>query len=313
MANYKTGDIIRLTRKAVGMSQEELCDGICSVETLSRIENGKHKIKRETYQRLMARMERVSQRNYAVCSGKDMSLLEERRDFETAMRKFDYKLAEKHLLKLKSKIADDAVNQQYLEKSEALVAYYNERIDIEELIDLLEQSIQLTLPDYEKYLDKIYPYTEQEVLNLMSLANAYRRLDKREKTIEMYQALLASLREGYMMESERVTLEIVLMRNMALILGELDRYNESTELLWQALKLSKENGYGHMLPTVLAQIGWNIMQQVKRGEIATCEVERAKVYTRQAYYIAVARDEYKEKVSIKDYYEKIFGEKIKVS
>ena len=39
MANYKAGDVIRLTRNAVGMTQEELSDGICSVETLSRIEN----------------------------------------------------------------------------------------------------------------------------------------------------------------------------------------------------------------------------------------------------------------------------------
>ena len=47
MANYKAGDVIRLTRNAVGMTQEELSDGICSVETLSRIENNRHKIKRE--------------------------------------------------------------------------------------------------------------------------------------------------------------------------------------------------------------------------------------------------------------------------
>ena len=33
MANYKAGDVIRLTRNAVGMTREELSDGICSVET----------------------------------------------------------------------------------------------------------------------------------------------------------------------------------------------------------------------------------------------------------------------------------------
>ena len=43
MANYRAGDVIRLTRQAVGMTQEMLCENICSVETLSRIENGKHK------------------------------------------------------------------------------------------------------------------------------------------------------------------------------------------------------------------------------------------------------------------------------
>lgn len=45
MANYRANDVIRLTRKAVGLSQEAISEGICSVETFSRIERGKTKIK----------------------------------------------------------------------------------------------------------------------------------------------------------------------------------------------------------------------------------------------------------------------------
>lgn len=78
MANYRAGDVIRLTRQAVGMTQEMLCENICSVETLSRIENGKHKVKRDTYRRLMERMERIPEKNYAICTGKYMELLEEK-------------------------------------------------------------------------------------------------------------------------------------------------------------------------------------------------------------------------------------------
>ena len=53
MANYRMGDVIRLSRMARKMTQEELSEGICSAETLSRIENGRTKIKREIYQQLM--------------------------------------------------------------------------------------------------------------------------------------------------------------------------------------------------------------------------------------------------------------------
>ena len=49
MANYRANDVIRLTRKAVGLSQEAISEGICSVETFSRIERGKTKIKGDTY------------------------------------------------------------------------------------------------------------------------------------------------------------------------------------------------------------------------------------------------------------------------
>lgn len=79
MANYRAGDVIRLTRQAVGMTQEMLCENICSVETLSRIENGKHKVKRDTYRRLMERMERIPEKKlcdlywkiYGIVGGKN--------------------------------------------------------------------------------------------------------------------------------------------------------------------------------------------------------------------------------------------------
>lgn len=40
MAVFQLGPIIRNRRNVLGLSQEDLADGICSVPTLSRIENG---------------------------------------------------------------------------------------------------------------------------------------------------------------------------------------------------------------------------------------------------------------------------------
>ena len=58
MPNYKVGDMIKLTRLSLHMSQEDLSEDICSVQTLSRIENGKNSVKSETYQKLMEKMRR---------------------------------------------------------------------------------------------------------------------------------------------------------------------------------------------------------------------------------------------------------------
>ena len=62
MGNYNVGDMIRLSRIAKKMTQEELSEGVCSVETLSRIENGKHKVKSDTYG------ENVSDHRKKLCS-----------------------------------------------------------------------------------------------------------------------------------------------------------------------------------------------------------------------------------------------------
>ncbi len=37
----------------------------------------------------------------------------------------------------------------------------------------MQEAVRLTLPDYEECLKKDFPFTEQEIMNLMSLANAY--------------------------------------------------------------------------------------------------------------------------------------------
>ena len=41
MSNYRAGDVIRMTREYIGISREELSDGICSPQTLYRLECGK--------------------------------------------------------------------------------------------------------------------------------------------------------------------------------------------------------------------------------------------------------------------------------
>ena len=53
MVYYNANEVIKLTRKAMGLTQEELSEGICEVVTLSRIENGHTSVKRSTYKKLM--------------------------------------------------------------------------------------------------------------------------------------------------------------------------------------------------------------------------------------------------------------------
>lgn len=51
--------------------------------------------------------------------------------------------------------------------------YYCKRSDNQTTIEKLQEAVRLTLPDYEECLKKDFPFTEQEIMNLMSLANAY--------------------------------------------------------------------------------------------------------------------------------------------
>lgn len=46
MQNYKLGEYIRQRRLDLGLTQEQVCAGICESVTLSRFENGKQMLSR---------------------------------------------------------------------------------------------------------------------------------------------------------------------------------------------------------------------------------------------------------------------------
>ena len=56
MAVFQLGPIIRNRRIELGLSQEDLADGICSVPTLSRIENGERMPTKNHFEMLMQRL-----------------------------------------------------------------------------------------------------------------------------------------------------------------------------------------------------------------------------------------------------------------
>ena len=115
MSNYRAGDIIRLTRQSLGMSQEQLSFNICSVQTLSRIENGHHKIKRDTYQKLMERMGRNGAKNYSRITVDDFNLLDVMQRLDTAISKHEHKQADEYIRILKKHMdLDNTINRQFI-------------------------------------------------------------------------------------------------------------------------------------------------------------------------------------------------------
>lgn len=311
MANYRVGDVIRLTRKAAGITQEQLSDGICSVETLSRIENGKHAVKRETYSQLMAKMGRDTSRCYALCMSKDMELLEERIWLEDALSKFDYREADRYLSILKRKIADTPMNQQYIARIEGLLDYRNKRIDAEEWIKREENAIRLTVPEYEKYLfiekkEDAFPFTELEILTLMSLANAYSVNEQPDIAIRIYDALLLGLEEEYMDFISVRKLRMVINFNYIRSLEQQDKYQEALDKGKKLLENAIKFDYGRMIPMALVAIVWDMNKIIEKDNNAN-EILEIKRKLRQAYYIAAARNDRVNVNIIKNYYKECYG------
>ena len=310
MSNYRAGDVIRMTREYIGISREELSDGICSPQTLYRLECGKTRVKKELYAKLMAKMERVPGKNYAVCVGKNMELLEERELLEAAMRRHDYEKADEYAKRLKEKADDNLITKQYVLKAEALLDYYCKRCNGEETIKRLEESIRLTLPEYEKCLEKRFPFTEQEIMNLMSLATAYAHTDKEEKAIEIYKKLLECLNMEYIFGESVEHIKGLIMRNLSLSCFSIGRREEALELNERCLEYTKKKNEGMELHALLSDKAVIMLKQIKVEERDRADISLVKKYLRQSYILAVAKEDEKGAQLVKNAYKKEFDEEI---
>ena len=147
MSNYNIGDIVRMTRQAMGISQEELSDGICSVQTLSRIENGKVNVKKKTYQQLMERMGRDGTKNYSVLSTEEYDVLDIMLELNNALFRHDIDEADKLLELLKQNLdSDNDLNHLYLGETECIVNVYAGKMTAQEGLVCLENLIEKTIP-----------------------------------------------------------------------------------------------------------------------------------------------------------------------
>lgn len=310
MAYYRVGDTIRLARKSMGLSQEELAfrAGVAT-ETISRIESGKHKVTQETYRKIMEPLNRFSERSYAICTGEDVGILEEKKLLDDAEAKYEIENRQAILDRLKKGIGDSAVNRQYILRAEAILEYTMQRIDEETLIRKLTESLQLTIGDDVRNMNlEGYPFTEQETIILMNIASAYASIGCFEKAERMNNMILNSLDSGYTNGTKKSNLYLVIMRNLSRTLEGLGKYEEAFHLLETILEKSIEENYGLMLSIALYEISWNMEKINSLADDPVFDLEEIRKKKRQAYYIAAARnDNYVREITRKSY-ENLFHE-----
>ncbi len=312
MANYRVGDIIRLTRIASGLTQEQLSENICSVETMSRIENGKHGVKKDIYQKLMEKMNRNPERSYAICVDKDMQIIEERAAFEEAMTRHDFERADEYMTLLKEKAGESILTKNYVRRESAFLDFYQNRITSTELVEILEKLAEETVPDYRRYMEEkiIFPFTEQEIILFKRLAVAYGRNDKNELALEISEMLLRSLRSKYMIEWKKNELSVY--GNMARYYQKIGQYEVAYNINDTLIYEAKKYDNGILVEESLFDKAWDILREIRNGKREKEEIEECKKLMRKAYYLSLSRNDQTNMKIFSDYYATQFGESIGV-
>lgn len=307
MGVYRIGDVIKRNREFLHMTQEKLCEGICSVQTLSRIENGKQNAGKDVYKCLMERMGKETERAYTMISGDDFRVLEYARAYENSVSKFEYENADRILKKLEILADDSPTSRQYVMQGRAIIDWGMKRISPQEGRNQLWAALELTIenPRQQDYIK--YPLREIEVSILYNIANTYFDEGEIEKAIAMVEILYEGIGSGYRVSEKNWTLEPMLLDNLANMYGELGEHRKAIELTRQGIDICRQTKSSGDLPQLLGEMEWNMEQLLDKGETVDFTVEDCERILKQACYMASALGHNHKWELMKNHYKEYFG------
>lgn len=252
MQNFFLGDYIKQKRLDLGLTQEQLCDGICEPMTLSRLENGKQTPGRNRINALLQRMGLPDDRYFALLSKNELEMEALQKEIvacnvtEQVAEGFE-KLAQFEALAA----PDDQIAQQFILSSKVLLGRLDSRYMPREQIDMLMQAIRLTVPRFDLENIESFLYTKDEITIINQIGLAYSDDGQNKKAAEIYYQLLRYVRKHF---KETITLIGALplvLYNYARVLDLCGRYEEGAELAQECRKACIQYGHYQELPRCL--------------------------------------------------------------
>lgn len=237
MGVYDVGEVIKRTRKSLGITQEELAYGICSTETLSRIESGKRTPNRANFQALMERMGKCGERYFPhihVDTYERMEQWEKILSFHQAHR---YREVLIELEEFEEKIDfDDWVNKQAVIRLKSLCRYHLGEIDIKECRKKLMLALRLTVPEWDGENIPKGVFTRTECFLFCNIAVSYMYEEKLNIALKLLRQMQQYFENTKIDEEERNISEGLLLSNLAQCLGRTGNTKEALEIERKELK-----------------------------------------------------------------------------
>ena len=252
MKNVFLGEYIKQRRLDLGLTQEQLCEGICEPMTLSRLENGKQTPSRNRINALLQRLGLPDDRYFALLSKNELETEALQKEIvacnvtEKVSEGFE-KLAQFEKLT----DPDDPIAQQFILRSREVLGCLDRRYTPQERIDLLMQAIRLTVPRFE--LDQIeqFLYSRDEIKIINQISIAYSDDGQNEKAAEIYAQLLRYVRKHFQETITSIGVLPLILYNYSRVLDLCERYQEGAELAQECRKACVQYGHYQELPRCL--------------------------------------------------------------
>ena len=254
MALYKANLMIRESRMAQGLTQEQLAEGICSRETIVKLEKGERKPNWFVFREILLRLG-LNPEIYQdeIVSTNDIYVLKKWNECDRLLtaRKLDKVKAELDSIEAEKNSSAGKVWQSglgYWALLSVKASFYsidslegNQYKNPELAIKYSLESLRIARPDFE--IEKIPDYYlathEYQLLN--SLALAYGELEGEHKAIELWRKLKANMEKNYSVSVRDASNEWYrnLLCNITVMLLKTELYEECLQSAEESLVIAQ--------------------------------------------------------------------------
>ncbi len=292
MDKIAIGKIISERRKAENCKQEDLCLGICSIATLSRIENGKAGNHDRSY--IPSLLERLGMSNDSIndiISEDDYTVRQMIRQANQANILEGTEEAWKIVQETRARINDDhrnisLANEQRLIVLETELSRKDGIISNDEVLKRLENALRMTAVNYSP--ENLPPYmTNMECQILGHIAVVYFDLKQIETAIAIYthvKHFIENYVEDKLIAANHLTL---LCYNLSKFLGLVGRYSDCIAVARDGIYWHKLTGIKGTLPQTMYNCAWSLARRNEEGDMA-----EAKKLAYDALELAEAASKY---------------------
>ena len=238
-------ELIRRTRIARKISQEKLCENICTQEEISRIEGGKRKPRDKKLHLMMERMNRRRRRFQSVVMTDDYEVLELKRQYFMKVMRFETNEARELVNRIEEKL-DSSIpeNRQFLSGENIKLKSMNQELDFQTCIEQLWTVLNMTL-DMEEERMQEFSFTTEEHCILNEIAANYSEKGEKERAIQIWEMQIENMEKSSVHPVFHILEWELAKGNLATSYEETGKTSKAIEVCKEKVRVSLEAGKGN--------------------------------------------------------------------
>ncbi len=292
--NYCIGDVIRIRRKMLGLSQEKLSEGICDSRTVSRLERHISKPQKEIVQLLFDRLNLSTELCRTELVTDSQEAIEKYGELKICIDNYEYDKAEKIIEELYNILPmDKSFNNQLLLRNSILNKMKAGYIKKEESVKKFKQALEFTVP-YQAIVTSVEKYLTNEEIS--GLVNITLGIDWSYNEMKECIDVLESICNGPRYLCNYVRVYEFIMSAVSSHLGNHGEFNRSNEIKRKIIRLSVQNRRICAIHLALYGLVWNEGEKIKLGMVFQNKMNVEKELGKCIQISSLCKDTYREMV-----------------